>query len=440
MTAAPNAAAARKRARRVAEGTAQREAESAITAGIPTQGQLMLPLMRAIERQGGRARPKDLYDDVAQQLGVPDEVRAIEKTFANGRTSPLFERQVRWARQTAILRGHIAAPERGLWELTAGGRNALRNVRPGIIITVFETEQGVAIGAQVEDAAGVLLPGSVDLLFTSPPFPLLSGKEYGTSSTAEWLEWMTELCRSWHDLLAPTGSLVLELNDVWYRGMPVQSQYIERLGIRLEDELGMFKPGRLLWENPARKGPLVWCGIRRVRLAPTAAPLLWMSKAPHPKADTNAVLKPYVERTRQRYLGQTMEPVERPSGLKFGARSFSRDNGGAIPGNVIRAGNASGNDAYARACKAAGLKPHPARMPPRVAGFVINLLTQPGDLVFDPFFGSGTTGAVAEKLGRRWIGVERSLSYLETAALRFSSAPGFQVRSQGAFSSLNHPI
>lgn len=421
------ASAARKRAKRIADGQRQRDAERATTAVIPTQGQLMLPLMRALERQGGRARPKDLYDDVAQQLGVPDEVRAIEKTFANGRTSPLFERQVRWARQTAILRGHIAAPERGVWALTAGGRNALRNVRPGIIVTIFETARGVAVAAQVEDAAGVLLPGSVDLLFTSPPFPLLSGKEYGTSTTAEWLEWMTGLCADWYDLLAPTGSLVMELNDVHYRGMPVQSQYIERLGIRLEDELGMFRPGRLLWENPARKGPLVWCGIRRVRLNPTAAPLLWMSKTPHPKANNRAVLQPYVARTRERYLGKTLAPVERPSGLKFGEQSWSRDNGGAIPGNVIRAGNASGNDAYARACRAAGLKPHPARMPPKVAEFVIKLLTEPGDLVLDPFFGSGTTGAVAERLDRRWIGVERSLAYLETAELRFQDASGFQV-------------
>lgn len=420
------AALARRRAR-VREGLKQRRDEREVMGDMPSQGQLMLPLLQAIKEQGGRAAPKDLYEQVAEKLDVPDDVRELSRTFANGRTSSLFERQVRWARQTAIMRGYIAAPERGIWELTAGGSNALRNVARGVIITVFETENGVAVAANVEDAAGLLEPGSVDLLFTSPPFPLLTGKEYGTSRTADWLDWMLGLCADWNDLLTPTGSLVMELNDVHYRGMPVQSQYIERLMIRLEDELGMYRPGRLLWENTARKGPLVWCGVRRVRLNPTAAPLLWMSKTPHCKADNRRVLRPYDSRTRERYIGQRGKDVERPSGLKFGAESWSKDNGGAVAGNVIRCGNASGNDAYIRACKARGLKPHPARMPPKVAEFCIKFLTEEGDLVMDPFFGSGTTGAICEKLGRRWVGFERSLDYLNTATLRFEKQAGFTV-------------
>lgn len=415
---------ARRRAKRLADGHDQRAAEQAVSKSMPTPGQLMLPILETLAEKGGRARPRDLYDDVAARVGVSSDVRDRSQEFAGCKRN-LWERLVRHARQEALSRGHIGAPQRGLWELTEGGHNALRNVRRGIIVTVFETEAGLAIGAQVEDAAGVLLPGSVDLLFTSPPFPLLTAKEYGTSSTAEWLEWMTSLCRDWHELLAPTGSIVMELGDVHYRGMAVQSQYIERLGIALEDQLGMFRPGRLLWEHPSRKGPLIWCGIRRVRLAPTAAPLLWMSKTPDPKADNRRVLRPYVERTTQRYIGQEQEAVVRPGGLNFGKTSWSRDNGGAIAGNVIRSGNASANDAYARACRAAGLKPHPARMPAKVAEFVINFLTEPGDLVFDPFFGSGTTGAVAEKLGRNWVGTERSLEYLAGAALRFQGARGF---------------
>ena len=70
----PSKNAAKKRAARVTEGRMQREAEMATTAGIPSQGQLMLPLMQALERQGGRARPKDLYDEIAARplaLGDP---------------------------------------------------------------------------------------------------------------------------------------------------------------------------------------------------------------------------------------------------------------------------------------------------------------------------------------------------------------------------------
>ncbi len=138
-----------------------------------------------------------------------------------------------------------------------------------------------------------------------------------------------------------------------------------------------------------------------------------------------------MERTTQRYIGQEQEAVVRPGGMNFGKNSWSRDNGGAIAGNVIRSGNASANDAYARACRAAGLKPHPARMPSKVAEFVINFLTEPGDLVFDPFFGSGTTGAAAEKLCRHWFGTERSLDYLAGAALRFTQSRGFKYSPHG---------
>lgn len=395
---------------------------------MPTQRQLMLPLMRAIENRGGAARSKDVYDDIAEELGIPDDLRDLSRTFAGSGTSrSLFERQVRWTRQTATLRGYLATPERGVWELTDLGKTALRNVRPGVIITVFETANGMAIAANAEAAAGILEPESVDLLFTSPPFPLLSGKEYGTSSTAAWLEWMLDLAADWKTLLAPTGSIIMHLGECYYRGMPVQSQYIERLCIKLEDELGLYRAGRLYWENPARLPDLQWAAIHRVRVRSTVDPLLWFSKSPNPKADNRRVLEPYAERTRRQYIDKDFTPVDRPSGLSFGEKSWSKDNGGKIPSSIIRCGNASGMDSYSRACRAAGLKIHPARMPQALAEFAIKLTTEKGDLVVDPFFGSGTTGAAAEALGRYWLGLERSLTYLDTSGLRFESAPGFQV-------------
>src|SRR3546814_2984500 len=72
----------------------------------------MLPLLGAIAEAGGRARPGDVYDKLAEQLAVPEDVRQQSKTFGNGRTHNLWERHVRFARQTAILRGYLARPER----------------------------------------------------------------------------------------------------------------------------------------------------------------------------------------------------------------------------------------------------------------------------------------------------------------------------------------
>ncbi|MFX7808501.1 site-specific DNA-methyltransferase, partial [Acinetobacter baumannii] len=48
--------------------------------------------------------------------------------------------------------------------------------------------------------------------------------------------------------------------------------------------------------------------------------------------------------------------------------------------------------------------------------------TRPGDVVLDPFFGTGTTGAVAKRLGRRWIGIEREDVYIDAAEARIAAA------------------
>ena len=54
---------------------------------------------------------------------------------------------------------------------------------------------------------------------------------------------------------------------------------------------------------------------------------------------------------------------------------------------------------------------HPARFPLALPDFFIRLLTQPGQLVFDPFAGTGTTGLAAERLERRWLLTEIDTSY-----------------------------
>ena len=71
------------------------------------------------------------------------------------------------------------------------------------------------------------------------------------------------------------------------------------------------------------------------------------------------------------------------------------------------------------ACKAIGIKGHPARFPSKLPEFFIRLLTDPGDLVVDIFAGSNTTGMVAEHEGRRWLSFELSRDYAAASVLRF---------------------
>jgi modification methylase len=69
----------------------------------------------------------------------------------------------------------------------------------------------------------------------------------------------------------------------------------------------------------------------------------------------------------------------------------------------------------------AGEKAHPTQKPEALLYRILLACTKPGDVVLDPFFGTGTTGAVARRLGRKWIGIERERSYVKVARERIEA-------------------
>ena len=77
---------------------------------------------------------------------------------------------------------------------------------------------------------------------------------------------------------------------------------------------------------------------------------------------------------------------------------FQRDNGGAIPPNLLEVPNTRLADDYLHRCRAAGLPIHPAQLPPPVPDFFIRFLTEPRQTVLDPFAGSNVTGQVGAAL------------------------------------------
>lgn len=430
MTVSTSRSAIRSRERRLEEGRRSREAEQAsFTRGgkrVPTHKQLILPLLETIMDHGGSARPADIYEDVAARVNAPQDALTEEVEFANGRRTNLWTRHIRWARQTAVEMGLLSDKQWGVWEIAGKGREMLKNIRRGVVVTVFTTDSGVCLWANAEDAAAVIKPGSLDLIFTSSPFPVVTDRRgYGTMDTASWLDWMVDLGEAWKTLLKPTGSIMMHLGDSWYRGTPTLSPYIERFTIRMIDDVGLHLAEKFYAEHPTRlPAPRPWVAIKRVRVKPSVDPILWFSVGENPKASNLNVLVPYSESTRRNYIGNPdAKGGKRPSGHDIGNGSFAADNGGAIPGNLIRCiGQDEHVRTYRKACREAGLPLHPAVMPREMAEFGIRLTTDKGDLVYDPFFGSGTTGHVAESLGRHWIGSERSLVYAKGAALRFPDA------------------
>jgi site-specific DNA-methyltransferase (cytosine-N4-specific) len=89
-----------------------------------------------------------------------------------------------------------------------------------------------------------------------------------------------------------------------------------------------------------------------------------------------------------------------------------------LPHNVLSFSNTNSNDYFMRTCREQGITTHPARMHMGVADFFIQFLTKPGDLVFDPFAGSGTTLYAAERAGRKWIGCEIDPEYIKQVKIR----------------------
>src|SRR5205807_10036099 len=69
----------------------------------------------------------------------------------------------------------------------------------------------------------------------------------------------------------------------------------------------------------------------------------------------------------------------------------------------------------------AGRKVHPTQKPEALLARIIMSASKPGDVILDPFFGSGTTGAVAKRLGRSFIGIERDPAYAAAARGRIAA-------------------
>jgi site-specific DNA-methyltransferase (cytosine-N4-specific) len=262
---------------------------------------------------------------------------------------------------------------------------------------------------------------SVNLVMTSPPFALQRKKEYGNKEQHEYIDWLAEFAALVHKKLAPDGSFVLDLGGAYQKGAPSRSLYNFRIPIRFCDDLGFFLAEDFYWFNPAKlPSPIEWVNKRKIRTKDSVNTVWWFSKTEWPKADVTKVLAPYSDRMKK--LLQDPEgfytPKKRPSGHDIAA-GFGKDNGGAIPSNLLQIPNTDSNGSYLRGCKIVDAKGHPARFPARLPEFFIKFLTEPGDLVIDIFAGSNTTGCVAENLGRRWKGYELSREYLATSAFRF---------------------
>ncbi len=333
---------------------------------------------------------------------------------------------------------------------------ALADAEVPVVTPLYRLRSGTAyVGDSLLGMRKHLRDESVSLFMTSPPFALSSAKEYGNKAESAYVEWFRDFALVMWDKLQADGSLVLDLGGAYQRGRPVRSLYQFKLLIELCEGLGdrnFHLAQEFFWFNPAKMPlPAQWVNVDRVRVKDSVNVIWWLSKTEHPKADNRKVLTPYSRDMELLLERQTYNGGRRPGGAVVNPETWKRRHQGAIPSNTFQfafdeeradtepswanflsVGGSESASRYHRAFAALekahaedlpGLRQrarkHPARFPHQIPEFFVRLLTEPGDLVADPFAGSNVTGKVASSLRRKWASFELHRFYLEPSIARF---------------------
>lgn len=296
-------------------------------------------------------------------------------------------------------------------------------------LPLYTTRYGQAYVADSLDMLAQLPDDSVNLVITSPPFALQRKKEYGNKDQHEYVDWLAQFAELVFKKLTPDGSFVIDLGGAYKKGVPVRSLYQYRVLIKFCDEIGFHLAEEFFWHNPSKlPSPIEWVNKRKIRAKDSVNTVWWLSKTEWPKADVSKVLTEYSERMKKLIKDPAAyyTPAKRPSGHDIGS-SFGKDNGGAIPSNLLQISNSEAGSRYLKLCKEFNFKAHPARFPAKLPEFFIRMLTDPNDLVVDIFAGSNTTGYVCEVEQRKWLAFEQLPEYLSASAIRFLQDEPFEV-------------
>lgn len=227
---------------------------------------------------------------------------------------------------------------------------------------------------------------SVDMIFADPPYNLqLSGDLHRpNNSRVEGVEEAWDQFASFEEYdrftvawLTAAKRLLKDTGSLWVIG---SYHNIFRVGTALQD-LGFWVLNDIIWR---KTNPMP--NFRGKRFTNAHETLIWCSKS---------------QDARPTFNYQAMKALN--EGLQMRSDWLLPICGGA------------------ERIRDAGRKSHPTQKPEALLHRVILSSTNPGDLVLDPFFGTGTTGAVAKRLGRDWIGLERDDNYIAVATTRINS-------------------
>lgn len=242
-------------------------------------------------------------------------------------------------------------------------------------------------------------PNSIDLIITSPPYADSRKKTYGGVHPDAYVEWFMPKAAEFQRVLKPTGTFILNIKEKVVEG--------ERHTYVLELILAMRQQGWLWTEEFIWHKRNSYPGKWPNRFRDSWERLLQFNKEKKFNIYQDAVMVPMGDWAKSRLsnLSET-DQVRDESRVESGfgkrvANWVGREK--VYPTNVLHLATETSN------------RGHSATFPMALPEWFIKLFTQEGDVVLDPFMGSGTAAIAAHKLGRDYIGVEIDPYYYQVA-------------------------
>ena len=268
-----------------------------------------------------------------------------------------------------------------------------------------------------ETAHAVLLPGdcrhelanvdddSVDLIVTSPPYANQRAATYGGVKPADYVDWFLPIAAELHRVLKPAGTFVLNIKEPAVNGE--RHTHVIELILEMRRRQGWLWTEEFVWHKK-NCYPGKWPN----RFRDSWERLLQFNKQRKFKMNQDAVMVPVGDwyDNRMRNLSATDRiRDESKVGSGFGKKVenwLGRDK--VYPTNVLHRATECGN------------RNHSAVFPYWLPEWFIDLFTDPGDTVLDPFIGSGTTAFAALDRGRNVIGIEKHKPYYQALRERLA--------------------
>jgi len=253
----------------------------------------------------------------------------------------------------------------------------------------------------------------VDLVVTSPPYADQRMQSYGGVRPDHYVEWFMPIAQELHRVLKNDGSFILNIKERAVDG--------ERHTYVLELILAMRKIGWRWTEEYIWSKQNSFPGKWPNRFRDAWERCLHFTKQADFVMHQEAVMVPVGDWHRERFKSPSKADSKRPAS-KVGNTLSRRvanwsDRSLAFPTNVL---------SLPTECRNRG---HAAAFPTSLPSWFIKLLTLPGEIVMDPFVGSGTTAVAAKELDRRYVGVELSPIYAAAAAKRVAQAQNSEVET-----------